>query len=75
MKKMTFKQLMDAKVAWEKAYDREVKLRYKHKEFEKDYDLPRGAAKIEEYKGKKYVVTADFTYWDRKLIITEVANS
>jgi hypothetical protein len=72
---MTFKQIMKAKEAWEKANDREVKLRHKYAKLKKYYDLPRGAAKVEEYDGKQYVVTADSTYWDRKLIITEVTNS
>lgn len=71
----TFKQMMKTKEAWQKAYDREVSLRYKLANLEKDYDLPRGEARIEEYDGKTYVVTVDTSsYQSSKLIITEVAK-
>ena len=70
---MTFKQLMKTKESWQKAYDREVKLRYKLKELEKAYTLPHGTAKIEEYNGKTYVVTIDNSRYEDRIVITEVA--
>lgn len=69
----TFSQLMKAKEAWVKSHEREVKLRYKYSDLEKDYDLPRGSARIEHYEGKTYVVTVDASsYNSRKILITEV---
>lgn len=72
---MTFKQIMKTKESYQKAQARAVKLRYKLEELEKAYSLPSGTAKVEEYDNKTYVVTSDSTYWDRKLVITEVATS
>jgi len=70
----TFIQLMKAKQAWKKAYDREVKLRYKLEELEENFELPEGTAKIEEYNGKTYVVTIKDAHFNPKLIITEVVK-
>ena len=68
-----FTQLMKARESWQKAYDREVKLRYKLQELEKGFDLPRNTARVEEYNGKMYAVTVDRSSYSDKIVITEVS--